>query len=234
MRRAMGSKVVGVVGAGVMGEGLAQSLAQAGHRVILIDLSQEILDRALTNIRNSLRLSRMLNPQEGAESPSEVLKRITRSTEYGPLSDAQFVIENVTEKWETKHSVWCKIDACVRDDSVLAANTSAISITRIASTTARPSRVLGMHFMNPVPLKPMVEMIRAYHTTEEAIAAAKPFLATMNIECIDVAVFLLQGGVASVEQVDAIFRSCFGLKMGPLETADLNGLDTILYSIEVL
>ena len=248
----MGSKVVGVVGAGVMGEGLAQSLAQAGHRVILIDLSQEILDRALTNIRNSLRLSRMLNPQEGAESPSEVLKRITRSTEYGPLSDAQFVIENVTEKWETKHSVWCKIDACVRDDSVLAANTSAISITRIASTTARPSRVLGMHFMNPVPLKPMVEVIRAYHTTEETIATAKALLATMNKECIVVqdmpgfvsnrvlmltvneAIFLLQDGVASAEQVDAIFRSCFGHKMGPLETADLIGLDTILYSIEVL
>jgi 3-hydroxybutyryl-CoA dehydrogenase len=248
----MASDAVGVVGAGVMGEGLAQSLAQAGHRVILLDISQEILDRALANIRNSLRLSRMLNAQQAAESPSDVLKRITRSTDYCLLADARFVIENVTEKWELKRSVWRQIDACAPEDCTLAANTSAISITRIASMTARPSRVLGMHFMNPVPLKPMVEVIRGYHTTAETIATAKALLATMNKECIVVedmpgfvsnrvlmltvneAVFLLQDGVASAEQVDTIFKSCFGHKMGPLETADLIGLDTILYSIEVL
>jgi 3-hydroxybutyryl-CoA dehydrogenase len=244
--------VVGVVGAGVMGEGLAQSLAQAGHRVILLDISQDILDRSFGNIRNSLRLSRMLNPAGSTESPADVLKRITRSTDYRLLSEAQFVIENVTEKWELKSSVWSQLDACTPQDCVLAANTSAISITRIASSTRRPSQVLGMHFMNPVPLKPLVEVIRGFHTTDETIATAKALLATMNKECIVVqdmpgfvsnrvlmlavneAVFLLQDRVASVEEVDTIFKSCFGHKMGPLETADLIGLDTVLYSIEVL
>jgi 3-hydroxybutyryl-CoA dehydrogenase len=248
----MAVEVVGVVGAGTIGAGLAQSLAQTGHQVILIDLAEEKLQNACKGIRNNLRLARMLAPAAGAESSAETLKRITVSTDYKALGDAQFVIENVTEKWDVKLPAWQKIDLCAPRDCVLAANTSAISITCIASATSRPSWVIGMHFMNPVPLKPAVEVIRGFHTSDETVAVAMEFLAGMRKEGIVVqdmpgfvsnrvlmpmvneAVFLLQEGVASAEQIDNIFRSCFGHKMGPLETADLIGLDTVLYSIDVL
>jgi 3-hydroxybutyryl-CoA dehydrogenase len=248
----MAIEVVGVVGAGVMGVGLAQDLAQTGHRVILIDRSEEILKRALNEVRNGLRMARMLAPAATAGSPTELLQRITLSSDYQALREAQFVIENVTEKWDVKRSVWQQIDLCAPRDRVLASNTSAISITRIASVTSRPSQVLGMHFMNPVPLKRVVEVIRGFHTSDETIATATGLLARMNKECVVVqdmpgfvsnrvlmltvneAIFLLQDGVASAEQIDTIFKSCLGHRMGPLETADLIGLDTVLHSIEGL
>jgi 3-hydroxybutyryl-CoA dehydrogenase len=161
-------------------------------------------------------------------------------------------VENVVEKWPVKKDVYAQLDAICRPDVVFAANTSAISITRIGSATKRPSQVVGMHFMNPVPMKPMVEVIRGFHTSDASIAAAKQFLAGMGKDCIVVedspgfvsnrvlmltvneAVFLVHDKVASAADVDRIFKTCFGHKMGPLETADLIGLDTILYSIEVL
>jgi len=162
------------------------------------------------------------------------------------------VIENVTEKWEVKKKVHEQIDAVRRPDCVVAANTSAIPITKIASVTRDASRVVGMHFMNPVPLSSTVEVIRGYHTSDDTLARAKTLLASMNKEGIVVrdmpgfvsnrvlmlmineAIWLVQDRVAPPEDVDKLFKSCFGHKMGPLETADLIGLDTILYSIEIL
>lgn len=153
---------------------------------------------------------------------------------------------------EYKKDVYEKIDAICPKESVFAANTSAIPITRIASITKRNPQVIGLHFMNPVPMKPIVEAIRGYHTSEETVKTAKKLLAQMNKKCILVndspgfvsnrvlmltineAIFVLQEKIASVSEVDRIFKSCFGHKMGPLETADLIGLDTILFSIEVL
>ena len=248
----MQDDIVGVVGAGVMGEGVAQSLAQTGHRVVLLDLSQEILERALANVRKSLRFQSFFKKEAGGEGTDAVLSRIATTTDPEALGEAGFVIENATEKWEVKREIYHRLDAICPEVAVFAANTSAIPITRIASATRRPDRVLGMHFMNPVPLKPMVEVIRGFHTSDETLATATALLARMGKEAIVVndapgfvsnrvlmltineAIFLVQDGVATHDQVDHLFKTCFGHKMGPLETADLIGLDTILYSIEVL
>ncbi|ASC71042.1 3-hydroxyacyl-CoA dehydrogenase [Halomicronema hongdechloris C2206] len=245
-------QTVGVVGAGVMGVGIAQNLAQTGHQVILIDVSEEILEKANQEIKNNIRFQGFFNKKEKPENPDVVLNRIQFSTNYKLLDGVEFVIENVTEKWSIKKEVYPQLEAICPESVVFAANTSAIPITRIASVTKRASKVLGMHFMNPVPLKPTVEMIRGYHTSEETIETAKNLLSQMGKEGIVVndspgfvsnrvlmltineAIFLLHDQVASAEEVDRIFKTCFGHKMGPLETADLIGLDTILFSIEVL
>ncbi|MDF5727066.1 MAG: 3-hydroxyacyl-CoA dehydrogenase NAD-binding domain-containing protein [Rhizonema sp. PD38] len=245
-------QTVGVVGAGVMGIGVSQNLAQSGYQVILLDISEDILAHAKQEIRNNVRFQSFFQKNDQTENHEDILQRIKFSTNYEFLKDAGFVIENVTEKWDIKKEVYSQIDAICPENTVFAANTSAISITRIASVTKRTPRVIGMHFMNPVPMKPMVEMIRGYHTSDETIETAKKLLARMSKECIIVndspgfvsnrvlmltineAVFILQDQVASVEEVDKIFKTCFGHKMGPLETADLIGLDTILFSIEVL
>ena len=249
----MSKLTVGVVGAGVMGVGVAQNLIQTGHRVILLDTSDEILKQARETITNNIRLQRMFNRNaSGQESIPDLIERITFTTEYAPFSEADFVIENVTEKWPIKQPVYEQLEAVCPPHCVFAANTSAISITRIGSATKRPKQVLGMHFMNPVPMKSTVEVIRGYHTTEETIATAQALLKEMGKEGVVVndvpgfvsnrvlmltvneAVYLVQDQVASVEDIDKIFKECFGHTMGPLETADLIGLDTILYSIQVL
>ncbi|MEG3898421.1 3-hydroxyacyl-CoA dehydrogenase NAD-binding domain-containing protein [Microcoleus sp. SVA1_B6] len=248
----MNIQTVGVIGAGVMGVGVAQNLAQTGHHAVLLDISDNILERAKQEIKNNIRFQGFFNKNEKADSPNDILDKITFSSNYQFLEKAEFVVENVTEKWDIKKEVYSKIDAICPEETIFAANTSAISITRIASATKRADRVIGIHFMNPVPMKPMVEMIRGYHTSEQTIETATKLLAKMGKESILVndspgfvsnrvlmltvneAIFLLQEGVASAEQVDKIFKSCFGHKMGPLETADLIGLDTILFSIEVL
>jgi 3-hydroxybutyryl-CoA dehydrogenase len=248
----MNIQTVGVIGAGVMGIGVAQNLAQTDHQVILVDVSEEILEKTRQEIRNNIRFQGFFNKKEKAENSQDILSRIKLSTNYKFLDQADFVIENVTEKWDIKKEVYAQLDAICPERAVFAANTSAISITRIASVTNRADKVIGMHFMNPVPMKQMVEMIRGYHTSDETIETATKLLAQMGKECILVndspgfvsnrvlmltvneAIFLLQDQVASAEQVDRIFKTCFGHKMGPLETADLIGLDTILFSIEVL
>ncbi|ARV63085.1 3-hydroxybutyryl-CoA dehydrogenase [Nostocales cyanobacterium HT-58-2] len=245
-------QVVGVVGAGVMGIGVAQNLAQTSHHVILVDISEEILEKAKQEIRNNIRFQSFFNKNNQAESSDDILHRIKFSTNYKFFEDAEFVIENATEKWDIKKEIYKQLDAICPKKTVFAANTSAISITRIASITQRADKVIGMHFMNPVPMKPMVEMIRGYHTSNETISTAEELLVQMGKEgilvndspgfvsnrvlmlTINEAIFLLQDQVASVEDVDRIFKTCFGHKMGPLETADLIGLDTILFSIEVL
>jgi len=245
-------KQVGVVGAGVMGRGVAQSLAQASHDVVLVDVSPDALRSAEDEIRSALRFQRLFDKKAGRPETDSVLKRIAFTDDLGALRDADFVVENVTEKFEVKRPVYERLDAVCRADCVFAVNTSAISITRIASLTRRPERVVGTHFMNPVPLKPLVEVIRGFHTSAETLAAIGALLESMGKRCIVVAdspgfvtnrvlmltineaVYLLHEQVATAEQVDEIFKTCFGHRMGPLETADLIGLDTILYSIEVL
>ncbi|MFD7092772.1 3-hydroxyacyl-CoA dehydrogenase family protein [Streptomyces sp. NPDC056652] len=241
----------GVVGAGVMGVGVAQNLAQTGHHVVLVDVSDEVLDNARRELRNSLRAYTLFNKGTGAD-PREIFDKIEFTTDYELLAKADFIVENVTEDWAVKQQVYERIDRIVRPDVVFAVNTSAISITRVASVTSRPGRVIGMHFMNPVPMKPMVEVIRGHHTTPETIETARRFLAELGKDCIVVedvpgfvsnrvlmltineAAFLVQDGVAPAQDIDRIFTSCFDHRMGPLETADLIGLDTILKSIEVL
>lgn len=242
---------VGVIGAGTMGLGLAQNLADVGYNVVLIDVNEQALTRARQKIKENTRFRKFFK-STAAQPTNGTLDRILFTTDYSQLKAVDFVIENVPEKWELKRSVFELLDDTCDSEVVFAANTSAISITRIASVTRRPERVLGTHFMNPVPLKRMVEVIRGYHTSEEAIALTRGLLTQMGKDCIIVndspgfvsnrvlmltineAIFLVQDQVAPPEDVDMIFKECFGHRMGPLETADLIGLDTILFSIDVL
>lgn len=245
-------QTVGVIGAGVIGNGVAQDLAQTGHRVILLDISDEILARAAQIIEQNVRLYRFYQKAREPVEPQVVLGRITFSTDYQLLREAEFVIENVTERWEIKRQVYAQIDGICPATTIFAANTSCIPITRIASVTKRPSQVIGLHFMNPVPIMPVVEVIRGYHTADETVEVALGLLAAMGKEgviindapgfvsnrvmtlAINEAIFLVQEQVASAEAIDRIFKTCYGHKMGPLETADLIGLDTILLSMEAL
>lgn len=248
----MNIKTVGVVGAGVMGVGVTQNLAKVGLRVLLLDTTHEVLNKARSEITKNVRMHRLLNKDIAQEPISIILERITFTTDYALFADADFVIENATEKWEIKQPIYKELDQACPEHCIFAANTSAISITRIASATTRPKCVLGIHFMNPVPMKSMTEMIRGYHTSEETLATAGELLAAMGKEyvlvqdmpgfisnrvlmlTINEAAFLIQDQVANAEDVDKVFTECFGHKMGPLATADLIGLDTILYSVEVL
>lgn len=243
---------VGVVGAGVMGVGVAQCLAQSECMALLVDLNDGILERARRQIKENLRLQAICKKGVAAPNVKAVLDKITFSPDCRILEKADFLIENVTEKWEIKRRLYQEMDSVCPDRTIFAANTSAISITRIASATKRPAKILGMHFMNPAPMKRMVEVIRGYHTAEETIDAARNLLTKMGKECIVVndspgfvsnrvlmltineAIFLVHERVASPAEVDKMIKECLGHKMGPLETADLIGLDTILLSLEAL
>jgi len=243
---------VGVAGAGVMGRGVAQNLARTRHQVVLLDVADSLLERCRERMAQEMRFQSMFKRDAAVEEPEAVLERVRFTTDPEAFGDVQYVIENVTEKWEIKKPLYERLDAVCPAEAVFASNTSAIPITRIASATTRADKVIGIHFMNPVPLKDTVEVIRGYHTSEETIEVTRKLLEAMGKEGILVndapgfvsnrvlmltvneAIFLVQDQVAPPENVDRIFKSCFGHKMGPLETADLIGLDTILYSLEVL
>jgi 3-hydroxybutyryl-CoA dehydrogenase len=242
--------VIGVVGAGVMGIGVAQNVATGGHDVVLVDTTEETLADARAAIYRNCRLSRMMGGP--TLDPDEVLSRITTAVGLDALAKAELVIENVTENWEVKREVHAELDRVLPADTVVVANTSAIPITRIASVGTHPERVVGVHFMNPVPAKPVVELIPGFHTTPETLQRTRELLSSMGKRWVDVkdasgfvsnrvlmltineAAYLVHEGVATAESVDEVFRGCFGHPMGPLETADLIGVDTILYSVEVL
>jgi len=241
---------IGVVGAGVVGTGVAQLFLQSGHDVVLIDINQYQLSVASREIARNARLYRLLH--KGAGPAGDPLARLQCAEHLEALANTDFVIENITEDWELKRELHVGIDTIVAPMTPVAANTSAIPITRIAGIGSHPERVIGMHFMNPAPLMPMVEIIRGIHTSEATIAAARrlveqagrqsilvndsPGFVTNRVMMLMVneAMFLVHEGIASVQDVDRLFKTCFGHKMGPLETADLIGLDTVLRSIEVI
>lgn len=243
---------IGIIGAGVMGRGVAQSFAQARYNVVLIDIKQEILDQAKEEIYRNIRFKSFLDKSKEIESAEAVLERITFATDYQLLEKAEFIIENVPEKWSVKEEVYKSIDKICRRDCVFSVNTSCISITRVASLTQRPSQFIGTHFMNPVPLKSSVEVIKGYHTSDKTLETTKQLLSTIGKECIIVndfpgfvsnrishifmneAAFVVQDQVASPQEVDDIFKKCYEHKMGPLETIDLIGLDTVVNSLDVL
>lgn len=243
---------VGVVGAGVIGCGVAQNLAQTGHGVVLVDVSGEALQRARTEIAKGLRFAQMFDSALRRTDASAVLERIELTTDDGRLAGVDVVVENVTESWDVKQAVYPRLDRVCHTECVLAANTSTISITRLGRITNRPDRVIGVHFMNPVPQKPVVEVIRGHDTSPATVEAAREFLQQMGKSAIVVndmpgfvsnrvlmlaineAIAVVQDGVAAPRDVDDIFVKCFAHKMGPLATADLIGLDTVLRSLEML
>lgn len=248
----MTKPAVGIVGAGVMGAGVAQDLAQHGFRPILVDVSQGVLDAARERIGRSVRVAGLFAKSKPGDPPDEVVARVSATTRYDALSGVDFVIENATEDVEIKRPIYRKLDAVCPENCVLIANTSCIPITQLASFTKRPANVIGIHFMNPVPMKHTVEMIPGSQTSGQTIERSKSLMTQLGKTCIVVkdspgfvsnrilmltineAVRLIEEGVADAENLDGIFKSCFGHPMGPLETADLIGLDTILLSLEVL
>ncbi len=248
----MNKQTIGVVGAGVMGVGVAQNLAQTGHKVLLLDLTEDILRKAENELQKNMRFRRMLKKDQAQMSAAQVMDAVTFTTSYAPFADADFVIENASEQWEIKQEIHARLDAVCPEHTVFAANTSAISITRIGAVTKRPSQVLGIHFMNPVPLKPVVEVIRGFHTSDDTIAIAQRLLTRMGKQWIIVndypgfvsnrishlfmneAAFVVQDQIATAKDVDEIFTRCYGHAMGPLQTADLIGLDTVVDTLNVL
>lgn len=248
----MNIHLTGVIGAGVMGADVAFDLSLNGYHVILNDLSEETLKKAEQKITRNVRSYRMLIPALSEVSAETILSRITFTTDLSQLSQASLVIENITESWKEKSALYRQLASFCSKDTYFAVNTSCISITKIAALLPSPDRVMGMHFMNPVPLKKMVEMVRGFHTSEETIAYGKDFLKTLNKRAVVVddfpgfaanrlshlfmneAAFLVQDRVADPKDIDRLFREGYGHQMGPLETADLIGLDTVVNSLEIL
>lgn len=232
-----------------MGQGVAYQFAKYDYNIILVDITEAILDTAGKNIRNIERLDKLLHK---SASIVKVADKIAFTTDLRTISTADFIIENVKENIGLKEELYREMKDYIADHALLAVNTSAVSITRLASFLKHPQQVMGIHFMNPVHLKPTVEVIRGYHTTDDTIGATQALLQAVSMTGVVVndmpgfisnrvlmltvneAVFALQDQVAAVADIDKIFRECFGHKMGPLETADLIGLDTILYTLEVL
>ncbi|WP_402721334.1 3-hydroxyacyl-CoA dehydrogenase family protein [Janthinobacterium rivuli] len=243
---------IGVIGAGVIGMGVAQSFAQTGHRVVLVDVSASVLNDARQHIAKGLRLSSLTDAALRGANHAEILSRIEYTSDYARLADADFVVENVTEDWSIKQAVYQSLDRVCPAHCLFAVNTSAIPIARVAMATSRPALVIGIHFMNPVPQKQFVELITSEHTSRATIAATLEILEQLGKKAIFVndhpgfvsnrimmlmineSIATLADGVATAENVDSIFVNCFAHKMGPLATADLIGLDTILHTLDVL
>lgn len=247
-------KTIGVIGAGIMGQGVSFQLAKFNYTVILVDISEDKLQEAKENIRNIARFDLLMQRQK--KSPAGVsadpAKNIRYTTDLREIAEARLVVENIPEKIGLKEQLYEQLSVIVTQDTLVAVNTSATPITRLSAFLKDPSNVLGIHFVNPVHLMPTVEMVKGFFTSGQTIERATQFLATMHMEAVLVndspgfvsnrvmlmyineAIFCIQEKVATAREVDKIFRGCLSHSMGPLETADLIGLDTILYSIEVL
>jgi 3-hydroxybutyryl-CoA dehydrogenase len=243
--------VLGVIGAGTMGSGIAQVAIERGLRVILQDLEDRLLADAQGRIEGGLdRLVQSGKLGDGERKAA--LGRLTTTIDIAAVSPAEFVVEAATENFEVKKGVFQQLDRCCSPDAILASNTSSISITRLAGATRRPGQVIGMHFMNPVPVLPLVEVIRGVDTSS-ATAAATLDLATrlgktaveagdfpgflanrILMPMINEAVFALMEGVGSAEAVDTVMRLGMKHPLGPLALADLIGLDVCLAILRTL
>ncbi|MFJ2964954.1 3-hydroxyacyl-CoA dehydrogenase family protein [Streptomyces collinus] len=237
-----------VIGAGLMGAGIAQVSAQAGWEVILRDVTVEALARGTDGIKASYDKFVAKGKLE-AHDADAALARITATTDLDAVADADVVVEAVFEKLEVKHEIFRALDKIVKDEAILASNTSAIPITKIAAATERPERVVGTHFFSPVPMMQLCELVRGYKTSDETLATARRFAESVGKTCIvvnrDVAGFvttrlicalvveaakLQESGVASAEDIDLACKLGFGHAMGPLATADLTGVDILLHA----
>ena len=244
-------KKIGVIGAGTMGTGIAHVSALSGFDVTLVDIEQNLLEHSLTSIKKSLK--RQVDKRKiYQEEMNAALVRIQTITEMKSLSSEDIVIEAATENKEVKISIFSELDTFCPEKTILASNTSSISISLIASATNRPEKVIGMHFMNPVSIMKLVEIIRGKLTSDETTKKVKNLVEVLNkipVECndssgfvsnrilmpmINEAVFCLADGVATAEAIDKIMTVGMAHPMGPLTLADLIGLDICLAIMEVL
>ena len=238
-------RTIGVVGAGTMGNGIAQVCAAAGYPVVVTDIAQAALDRALKTIDGSLE--RMVNKQKlTAADKAATLSRLTMSTDMKSLSDCDLVIEAATENAGLKLKIFAAIDATVKESAIIASNTSSISITKLAAATKRPAQFIGMHFFNPVPVMALVELIRGMQTSEDTLQAVRAVVLKIGkapivvrnspgfavnrilVPMLNEACFALGEGVATPEDIDEGMKLGCNHPIGPLALCDMIGLDVML------
>ena len=251
LRVSMGIERIAVLGAGQMGNGIAQVAACAGYEVVMIDIKQDYLDKGLAAIENSL--SRVVKKERMTQQDADAaISLISTSTEKTSASDADLVVEAIPEIPELKFSTFAELDSICKPEAILASNTSSISINTIADATNRPDRVIGMHFMNPVPVMKLVEIINGQDTSSEVtelVVEASERMGKVPLACndspgfvsnrilcpmINEAILALEEGVAEPEAIDGIMKLGMNHPIGPLALADLIGLDTILHIMNVL
>jgi 3-hydroxybutyryl-CoA dehydrogenase len=244
-------RTVAVLGAGTMGNGIAHVFARAGYKVLLRDVEQRFLDRALESI--SKNLDREVKKGKLPETEkSGVLSRVVPLTDISAIANADFAVEAVPERLELKKQVLTEADRLLRDDVILASNTSSIAITTLAALTKRADRFIGMHFMNPVPVMVLVEVIRALQTSESTFAMTMELAGALGkkpvavndapgfvsnrvlMPLINEAAYCVMEGVATAEAVDAVMKTGMNHPMGPLELADFIGLDVCVDIMQVL
>ena len=234
-----------------MGNGIAQVAARAGYRVVMRDVKDEFLERGLSSINKSLNRD-VEKERLSKQEKDEIVERITTTTEIDALSDASFVVEAITENLDLKSEVFRRLDQITKPEAILASNTSSISITKLGAATKRPDKVIGMHFMNPVPVMKLVEVIRGIATSDatyERVRALSEQMGKTALDCqdspgfvsnrvlmpmINEAIFTLYEGVASRESIDGIMKLGMNHPMGPLQLADFIGLDVCLAIMNVL
>jgi len=244
-------ETVGVVGAGTMGNGIAHVCARSGYRVLLCDVEQSFLDRALETIERNLDREVAKNKIAAADK-SAALGRIETTFDRAKLRDCDFVVEAATEKLEIKAQIFRDLDQICRPEIILASNTSSISITKLAALTKRPEKVIGMHFFNPVPVMKLVEVIRGLATADETFQVVRGLAIKLEKTPVEVndapgfvsnrvlmpllneAMFAVMEGVATAEAVDEVFKLGMAHPMGPLTLADFIGLDVCLDIMRVL
>lgn len=245
------SEIIGVIGAGTMGNGIAQVAARAGYDVVMRDVKDEFLERGLKAIDKSLQ--RDVDKERLSEDEKKtIVSRIQTTTELEAMKEASLVVEAVTENLDVKLEVFRALDEITKSDAILASNTSSISITKIAAATKRPDKIIGMHFMNPVPVMKLVEVIRGIATSDETyetVRAMSEKLGKTPLNCndypgfvanrvlmpmINEAIFALYEGVATRDSIDGIMKLGMNHPMGPLTLADFIGLDVCLAILNVL
>jgi 3-hydroxybutyryl-CoA dehydrogenase len=242
---------VGVIGAGQMGAGIAHVAALSGREVVLADVSEALAGKGLAVVKKNLG-RQVEKGKVAAEAAEAALSRITTAGDVAAFAEADLVVEAIVENEGVKRDLFARLDALLKPGAILASNTSSISITRLAAATKRPENVIGMHFMNPVPVMQLVEVIRGIATsdeTTEAVVAAAKEMGKVPVECrdfpgfvsnrvlmpmINEAVFAVHEGVATPEAVDTIMKLGMNHPMGPLTLADFIGLDTCLAILRVL
>jgi 3-hydroxybutyryl-CoA dehydrogenase len=244
-------QTIGIVGAGTMGNGIAHVAARSGYRVILSDIDSKALERALATVsRNMAREASRGN--FSAEKNTEAIARISATVQLEDLSTADFIIEAVVENIDAKLKIFKALDTIARANVILASNTSSISITKIASATKRPGNVVGMHFMNPVPVMTLVEVVRGMETADDTQSATESLAVALGktpvtvndspgfvsnrvlMPMINEAIYCVMEDVSSAESVDRIMKLGMNHPIGPLALADMIGLDVCLYTMEVL
>ncbi len=243
--------MVGIVGSGTMGSGIAQLVAASGYEIVLIDLNDELLKKSVSSINKNL--SRLVDKEKiTKEIHQQILKRVNTSTNLDNLSSCDLVIEAVSENIDIKRELFVKLNAVVKKDCIIASNTSTLSITELAMFTSRPDKVVGIHFFNPAPVMKLVEIIKSLATSKQTIKTAEEFILSLDkdpvvtkdrpgfivnrilVPMLNEAVFALDEQMGTAEDIDKAMKLGTNHPMGPLELIDLIGLDVTLDIMDVL